>query len=229
MKIMHWAVFLSILAMIIAGCGCTGTAPAQNTPVPAPVATTPVPSPPVPQPTLYPGALPLGTSVPFGINGMNGTATVYRAEVRSEYTYTTSTFNSPAEQPEAGQPLGTQYGYNTETPTPGKRFAVIFVRLEDTGRDRLAVPSPWAFVMSYGGTTYQYHSVDGPEVITGDIPGSQYDYQIGDGGVAGSILPGASNAADGFLIYEVPAGIDLARAAMVITLDPAHTGVWKLA
>ena len=58
---------------------------------------------------------------------------------------------------------------------------------------------------------------------------NQYDYQIGTGGVAGFHQPGASNAADGFLIYEVPAAIDLSKAAMVITLDSEHQSAWKLA
>ena len=106
---------------------------------------------------------------------------------------------------------------------------MVHVRLENTGRDRLVAPSPWQFLLNYDGVFYNYTSVDGSDVITYNIPGYQYDYQIGDGGVAGTILPGQSNAADGFLIYVVPAPVDLGRASLVITLDSQHRGAWRLA
>ncbi len=228
MNMLHYAMILTVLAVIAAGAGCTGTSPPPATPVPSTVVTTPPTPTPVPQPTLYPGALSLGTIVPFGIGGSNGTATVYKAFVRSEYTYTLASFNSPAEQSEAGQPLGTQYAYSTERAPPGTQFVVVLLRLENTGRDRMVAPSPWEFLMNYHGTFYNYTSVDGPDIITASIPGYQYDYLIGDGGVAGTILPGQSNAADGFLIYIVPAPVDLSQASLVISLDAQHRAAWRL-
>ena len=68
----------------------------------------------------------------------------------------------------------------------------------------MVAPSPNQFVVNYNGKDYTYRSVQGSDVTIGSVTGTQYDYRIGTGGVAGYLQPGASNAADGFLIYEVP-------------------------
>jgi hypothetical protein len=206
--------------------GCTGTAP--QAPAPAPIVTTTTT--PVPEATLYPGALALNTEVPFGIAGRNGTATVYKAEIRSTYQWASPSFNSPRDQEKAGDSLfATQKGYNTEKPKDGNTFLFVYVRLANTGTENIVVPSPHQFIVHADGKTYAYSPVTGSDVTVSSVRVGQYDYQIGRGGVAGSLQPGASNAADGFLIYEVPAAIDLTKTALVITLDPEHTSAWKLA
>jgi len=215
-----------IVAVLIACAGCAGTAP--QTPVPAttvPVTTTAAPA---PEPTPYPGALALNQEAPFGIAGKNGTATVYKAEVRSNYSWSSPSFNSPHEQAQAGAPLGTQHGYNTEEPAAGNAFLFVYVRLADTGSERIVAPSPSQFAVNYDGKTYSYSSVRGSDVTVSGVRVTQYDYLIGSGGVLGYIQPGASNVADGYLIYEVPATIDLTKAYLVVTLDAQHQSAWKL-
>lgn len=212
-----------VVALILLG-GCTSTTPPAPTPVPVTTTVTMAP-----EPTLWPGALPLNQEVPFGIAGKNGTATVYKAEVRSSYAWSSPSYNSPREQQQAGEsPFGTQAGYNTEKPKDGNTFLFVYVRLLNTGTERMVAPSPNQFVVHYNGMTYPYSSVRGSDVTVSVVRVPQYDYQIGSGGVSGSLMPGAGSAADGFLIYEVPATIDLAKATMVVTLDPGHTSAWRL-
>jgi hypothetical protein len=226
MKPVHVFGLFCIGAVLIACAGCTGTAPQTATPAPVAVTTT---APPAPEPTAYPGALALNQETPFGIAGTNGTATVYRAEIRPTYSWVSPSYNSPREQQEAGASLlATQHGNNTEKPKDGNTFLFVYVRLANTGSDRMVVPSPNQFVVDYNGKTYSYSSVSGSDVTVSSVRVTQYDYQIGRGGVAGSIAPGPSNAADGFLIYEVPASLDLSKAYLVITLDPGHQAAWKL-
>lgn len=227
MKPAHAISLFCIIAMLIAFTGCASTAP--QTPAPAPLVVTTTATP-VPEPTAYPGALTMNTEAPFGIAGKNGTATVYKAEVRSTYGWSSPSFNSPRDQQKAGESLFvTQQGYNTEKPEDGNTFLFVYVRLANTGSERMVAPSPNQFIVHYNGVTYPYRSVGGSDVTVSTVRVNQYDYQIGSGGVAGFIMPGPSNAADGFLIYEVPATIDLSKAAMVITLDPEHQSAWKLA
>ena len=155
---------------------------------------------------------------------------MYKAELRSTYQWASPSFNSPRDQEKAGDSLfATQNGYNTEKPKDGNTFLFVYVRLANTGTENIVVPSPHQFIVHADGKTYAYSPVMGSDVTVSSVRVGQYDYQIGRGGVAGSLQPGASNAADGFLIYEVPAAIDLPKAAMVITLDPEHTSAWKLA
>ena len=66
-------------------------------------------------------------------------------------------------------------------------------------------PAAQQFVAYTGGKTYSYSSVDSSDVVIDKASGTQYDYQIGRGGEVGYVQPGESNAADGYLIYEVPA------------------------
>jgi hypothetical protein len=227
MKPVYTPALFCIVAVLIALSGCTGTAPQKETPAPLVVTTTATP---VPQATMYPGALALNTEVPFGIAGFNGTATVYKAETRSMYQWASPSYNSPHEQQEAGDSLlATQKGYNTEKPKDGTTFLFVYVRLANAGSQRMVAPSPNQFIVDYNGKQYPYSSVRGSDVTVSSVRVTQYDYLIGKGGVAGFIMPGASNAADGFLIYEVPASIDLAKAAMIIALDSEHQSVWKLA
>ena len=227
MKPFHLLCILSIIAGFIACAGCTGTAPAPATPAPTTVLTTTAT--PVPEPTVYPGALALNQMAAFGIAGRNGTATAYKAEIRSTYSWSSPTYNSPRDQQRAGESLyTTQFGYITEKPEDGNTFLFVYVRLENTGPDRMVAPSPNQFMVNYRGENYPYMSVRGSDVTVSTVRVGQYDYQIGTGGVAGFLMPGQSNAADGFLIYEVPATIDLAKATLVVNLDAEHRSAWRL-
>jgi hypothetical protein len=226
MKPVHAIGLFCIVVLLITATGCTSTSPPTATPSPAVLTTTASPA---PGPTPYPGALALNQEAPFGIGGMNGTATVYKAETRSTYDWASPSYNSPHEQQQTGESLfATQHGYNTEKPKDGNTFLFVYVRLTDTGSDRMVAPSPNQFILNYNGNTYPYSSVRGSDVTINSVRVGQYDYQIGSGGTAGFIRPGTSNAADGYLIYEVPASIDLSKAALVVTLDSGHQSAWKL-
>lgn len=221
--------FLMSIAVILICCaGCTSTPQPAATPVPTTVTATATAMP-VPAITSYPGALAPGTAAPFGIGGRNGTAVVYKADLRPEYTWTSPSFNSISEQKQTGEALGTQKGYNTQKPSEGNAFLFVYMKLADTGSGNIVAPSPSQFIVNYNGKDYTYSSLAGPDVTLGGVTGTQYDYLIGKGGVAGYIQPGESNAVDGFLIYEVPASIDLTKASMIITLDAVHTPAWQLA
>jgi hypothetical protein len=230
MRIVPVLGLLCIVALLAACAGCTGSSPQAATPAPTslPATTLATVATPVPTPTPYPGALAIGQDAAFGTGGKNGTATVYKVLILNNYSWTSPSFNSAHQQPLAGTAAGTQNGYNTEEPAAGNIFIFTYVRLADTGTASMIAPSPNQFVVHYDGKDYPYRSLDGSDVTIGSIRGTQYDYLIGKGGVAGYIQPGASNAADGFLIYEVPATIDLSHAWMVITLDSGHQSAWTL-
>lgn len=224
-----YALCLLLLAGILLCCaGCTSPQP-PATPVSTTLTTTATTASPVPTATPYPGALSLGQAAPFGTGGRNGTAAVYKAELYPDYTWTSPSFNSASEQKQTGESLGTQKGYNTQQPAAGNAFLFVNVKLADTGSESIVAPSPSQFIVTFNGQDYPYRSLSGSDVTVGGVRGTQYDYLIGKGGVSGYIQPGESNAADGFLIYEVPSSIDLTRAYMVITLDSQHTTAWQLA
>jgi hypothetical protein len=224
MDLLFLLVFAGILAL---SAGCANSAPAMPTPVPTTTVVTTTAAP-APEPTPWPGALALNQEAIFGIAGKNGTATVYKAELRSNYSWSSPSFNSPRGQAQAGEPLGTQRGYNTAEPAAGNRFLFVYVRLTDTGADRMVAPSPNQFVVNYDGKIYPYQSVAGSDVSIISVRVTQYDYLIGTGGVAGYLQPGAGNAADGYLIYEVPATTELSKAYLAVTLDSEHQAAWKL-
>jgi hypothetical protein len=227
MKPLYGLCLLVIAAALVASAGCATSAPPEPTPAPTTIQVTTTATP-VPEPTPWPGALALNQEALFGIAGKNGTATVYKAELRSNYSWSSPSFNSPRGQAEAGEPLGTQHGYNTAEPAAGNKFLFVYVRLTDTGTDRMVAPSPNQFVVNYDGKIYTYQSVEGSDVSIISVRVTQYDYLIGTGGVAGYLQPGAGNAADGYLIYEVPATIDLSKAYLAVTLDSEHQAAWKL-
>ena len=228
MKSHHTLGFLCIIVVLIICAGCTSTPSPASAPAPTTMPVMTSVATPVPTAIPWPGAIALGAQAPFGTGGKNGSATVYKAETLPEYTWTSPSFNSAREQRSTGETLGTQQGYNTEKPAEGNAFLFVSVRLADTGTTSIVAPSPNQFLVHYNGKDYPYRSVAGSDVILGGIGGTQYDYLIGKGGVSGYIQPGESNAADGFLIYEVPASVDLSRAYMVITLDAEHQPAWRL-
>jgi hypothetical protein len=221
-------IVIAIALVFCAGCTNSQSAPPQPAPVtPAPMVTATIATP-VPTATPYPDALAMNRLATFGKTDRTGTATVYKVNIVPNYSYSDPTFNSPHAQPQAGDALGTQRGYNTQEPAPGNAFLFVYVRLANTGTKGLVAPSPGQFIVIYDGKSYSYSSVIDSSVTLANIRVPQYDYTIGRGGVSGNINPGDSTAADGFLIYEVPAGIDLTRAALVVQLDTDNRDAWAL-
>ncbi len=220
---------IAIALVFCAGCINSPSAPPQSAPayttvptVPATIAT------PVPTATPYPNALAMNQRATFGKTDRTGTATVYKVNLVPDYSFSDPTFNSPHVQPQAGDALGIQKGYNTQKPAAGNAFLFVYVRLANTGTQGLVAPSPGQFIVNYNSKSYSYSSVVDSTVSLANIRVPQYDYTIGRGGVSGNINPGDSNTADGFLIYEVPASIDLTTTALVVQLDANNQAAWAL-
>jgi len=231
MKTVHIIGVLALICALILCAGCTGSqrAPVQATaatPVPTVIATIATP---VPTPTPYPGTLALNQLATFGKGDRTGTATVYGVRILSNYTWSDPSFNSAHDQLKAGDTLySTQYGYKTEEPAPGNVFVFVYVRVTDTGTKGLVAPSGNQFLLNYHGKDYTFSPIEGSRITIGDKRGAQYNYEYITGGNVGYILPGTSNANEGFLAYDVPASIDLSKAAIVGTLDVDHQAAWAL-
>lgn len=224
--------FISIALVFCAGCTSSQSAPPQSasaTPAPTQLPATATIATPVPTATFFPNALAINQLATFGKTDRTGTATVYKVNLAPDYSYSDPTFNSPHVQPQAGEALSTQKGYNTQKPAAGNAFLFVYVRFTNTGTKGLVAPSPGQFIVNSDEKSYSYSSVIDSAVTLANIRVPQYDYTIGKGGVSGNINPGDSNAVDGFLIYEVPANIDLPRAALVVQLDADNQAAWALA
>jgi len=235
MKFFYPLSVVGILFCAILLSGCTGNSPQVPAQIPTPTATIVTPSPTpsavvtiAPTVVPYPDALALNQYATFGSANMIGQATVYRYDIKSNYNWTSPSFNSPSEQAAASPPLGTQRGSNMEKPGAGNTFLFIFVRVQNTGKNAVYAPSAKQFVVVSGGRSYNYSSVHGSDVVIENVSGTQYDYQIGVGGTVGYIQPGASNTADGYLIYELPSTFAPDATYVACNLDYQHTAAWKL-
>lgn len=226
MKTFHVILAVSILMLLLFTSGCTSTAPQ----VPAPVTpvTTPVITTAAPTPVPYPDALKLNQQAPFGTEDKTGQATVYRSDVKQNYTWNSPSWNSPREQAASGSPLETQKGYNTATPGTGNVFLFVFIKAASTGSSAVYAPSPQQCVVSIDGKAYSYQTVASADVTISGVLQKQYDYLLGKGGTGGYIQPGASNTIDGYLIYEVPATVLAEKTYVICNLDPKTQAVWNL-
>ncbi|MDP3564458.1 MAG: DUF4352 domain-containing protein, partial [Methanoregula sp.] len=137
-------------------------------------------------------------------------------------------WNSPREQAAASLPLELQHGYNMEKPQEGNTFLFVYVRVINTGDKAVYAPSAKQFVVFNNGKMYNYSSVHSSDVIIDTVTGTQYDYQIGRGGAVGYVQRGESNAADGYLIYEIPATFSPDTTYVVSNLDNKNQVAWKL-
>ena len=116
MKPVHIIGILCFTLALIFCAGCTGpqqaplqTVPATSVPTGVPTVATPVPT-----ATPYPGTLALNQAATFGKADQTGTATVYKAKVLPNYSWTDPSFNSAHDQSEgrrytAQHPVRVQY------------------------------------------------------------------------------------------------------------------------
>jgi hypothetical protein len=228
MKFLYTIAFFGVLLFVLLFSGCTSTSPPVQTPTPVPTTAVVIQSP-TPTAVPFPNALALNEYATFGSADMIGQATVYRYDIKPNYTWTSPSWNSPSEQGAASLPLGIQRGYTTEKPQEGNTFLFVYIRVLNTGKNAVYAPSAKQFVLNSNGTLYNYSSVHGSDVIIDTVPGTQYDYQIGRGGTVGYIQPGESNGADGYLIYEVPSTLSPKTTYVVSNLDYQNQAVWRLA
>ncbi|PKL70043.1 MAG: hypothetical protein CVV30_01335 [Methanomicrobiales archaeon HGW-Methanomicrobiales-1] len=229
MKLIYSIAIFGVLFLVLLSSGCTSTTPSVQTPVPTPVPTTVVTIlSPTPTQVPYPNALALDQYATFGSGDEQGKATVYRYDVKPDYTWTSPSWNSPREQAAKSQPLELQPGYNIEKPQEGNTFLFVYVRVINTGDKAVYAPSAKQFVVFDNGKMYNYSSVHSSDVVIDTVLGTQYDYQIGRGGTVGYVQRGESNAADGYLIYEIPAPFIPGTTYVVSNLDNKNQAAWKL-
>jgi len=227
MKLIYPIAIFGVLFCVLLSSGCTSTSP--SVPVPTSVPTTAVTIlSPTPTAVPYPNALVLDQYAHFGSGNEQGTATVYRYDIKPNYNWTSPSWNSPREQAAASAPLELQRGYNLEKPKDGNTFLFVYVRVKNTGNKIVYAPSAKQFVVFSDGKAYNYSSVHSSDVTIDTVYGTQYDYQIGRGGTVGYIQPGESNKADGYLIYEIPAPFSPNATYMVCNLDSQNQVAWKL-
>lgn len=233
MKYLPTIIFFGVLCVVLLFSGCTSTSPGVQTQTPVPVvtsaATSSIPTPTLsPVPVSFPDALAINEYAMFGSGDEQGNATIYRYEVKPYYNWTSPTWNSPAEQAAASQPLGIQHGYNLEKPQAGNTFLFIYIRVLGTSSKSVYAPSAKQFVVVKDGKEYNYSSVMSSDAVIDNVAGIQFDYQIGKGGTGGYVLPGESNKAEGYLIYEVPTPFSPNTTYVVSNLDFHTRAVWKL-
>jgi len=216
-----------VMVVIFSGCtGNTAASPAPTTPEQSTIAPTLQPTS-VPDP--YPNALALNVPVSFSSGKKTGEMTVTRYTFRPTYTWVDPSWNSPRQQAEAGQPLGTQTGYNTQRPHEGNTYLFVYLTVTGTGSEAVLAPSPKQIVVASEGKTYGYFPLTSAQTTVDGELGHEYDFLIGAGGTGGYVQPGASNTVKGFLIYEVPASISPDKVYVIAAADPQVQGVWKLA
>jgi hypothetical protein len=228
MKIGYTISFFGVLFIVLLFSGCTSTSPQIPALTPVPTTAAVVILSPTPTAVPFPNALALNESATFGSADMIGKASVYGYAIKPNYNWTSPSWNSPGEQAAASQPLELQRGYTMEKPHEGNTFLFVYVRVLNPGKNAVYAPSAKQFVVNSNGTLYNYSPVHSADVIIDKVPGTQYDYQIGRGGTVGYIQPGESNAADGYLIYEVPAAFSPNTTYVVSNLDFQNQAVWKL-
>jgi hypothetical protein len=227
MKTRHTISFFGVLFLLLILSGCTSTSPPVQSPTSVPT-TAVVTQSPTPAAAQFPNALTLNEYAAFGSGDERGKATVYRYEIKPSYTWTSPSWNSPSMQGASSSPLDIQHGYTTEKPGEGNIFLVIYVRVTNTGKNAVYAPSAKQFVVNSNNTIYPYSPVQSSDVTIDNVPGTQYDYQIGRGGTVGYVQPGESNSADGYLIYEIPATFSPTTTYVVSNLDYQNQAVWKL-
>jgi len=227
MKIRYTIIFSGLLVLVLLFSGCTSPTPPVPPPTSVPTTLMVIPSP-SPTAVPFPNALALNEYATFGSADMIGKATVYGYDIKPDFTWTSPSWNNPQGQGTTSPPLDTQHGYNLEEPREGNTFLFVHLRVTNTGKNAVYAPSAKQFVVNSNGTIYNYSPVQSSDVIIDNVSGTQYDYQIGRGGIVGYVQPGESNSADGYLIYEVPATFSPAMTYVVSNLDYQNQAVWKL-
>jgi hypothetical protein len=220
-----------LLFFVLVLSGCTTSSPPVQTQTPAPANTVAILSPAL-TPVPFPNALGLNQYAYFGSGNGQGSATVYRYDIKPYYNWTSSSWNSPREQAAASQPLELQNGYNREKPKEGNTFLFIFIRVEYIGTQAMHAPSADQFVVYSEGKMYNYSSVHSSDVLIDKVSGKQYTNQVGQAGTHGGTLWGSnmgeSNMAEGYLIYEIPSSFSQEKTYVMSNLDYQNQAVWNL-
>ena len=214
-----------------------GQNPAPLTTPPAPVpatvslpatATTSVtPSPPY---DPFPEALHLKDKFTFGSGSVASEASVYRIWINDTYEWHNDKDNH----------------YYVQNPVPGNKFLFVFVHLQNVGDTRVWFPPSSGVTVWYNGTTYSEDTSHYKPDKVGDkkstpieiqevmyfskLNGDEYveDYGFSHGNELAYLYPGASNAVDGYIIYQVPQSLTPDETWVTIPFNGKDTGTWRL-
>jgi hypothetical protein len=230
-------ILAGVLVLFIAIAGCTTNSPAINTTLAA--TTVPVPAVPTitvlptPTPDPFPQTLSLKQEFPFGNSSVASKGTVYRYWMNETYHWLNNQDN--------------HYYTAPDQPTPGYKYLFIFVRMENIGITRVWYPPATDIAVHYNGNTYHpdpSHYLPDKATNEKDEPiliqevqyfqkqdGSEYveDFGYSHGTNPDFLYPGASNALDGYIIYEVPDALSVNATYVDIPFNGQDLGVWKLA
>jgi hypothetical protein len=113
------------------------------------------------------------------------------------------------------------FNYGIISPPNGSRFLFVFIRVEHKGTEKeLGAPYPASIIVEYD-WDYYFYRTERVGTVTKVLNFSGYqDYY---GGIIRTY-----EVREGFLIYEVPADIELKRAYVLINLGNDRIPVWRL-
>ncbi len=201
--------------LVLAGCSAPvqDTQGPHDTSTPAVAATlTPVAaSQSVPESDLT--ALPPGETVSFGNSANKGEITMTRSYTRDRYEWKNTDWGN--------------HFFNT-TPKEGNTFLFVYLRLKNNSTGPVLAPAPSQFTVQYNGKSYRYSSVGDPTLWIQGVDMKQLDYAVREVRRDGYLNPDSNNAVSGYLIFEVPAGIDPGTAYLQGTLDATTKAMWRL-
>ena len=211
----------------------SGTITATATPIATspPPATLQITSMPTQKPDPFPGAQALNERFPFGSGNVASEATVYKYWINDTYEWHNDMDNH----------------YYVEKPHAGNKYLFVFVHLVNNGDTRVWFPSAGSIVVFYNGARYYqdqshykpdkasdikatpvevkeiqyFHKLNGDEYVE--------DFGFSHGTELAYLYPGASNAVDGYIVYEVPQSLTPEETYVAITFNGQDQGVWNLA
>jgi hypothetical protein len=203
------------------------TVPGTGAPLPSVSATT---LPPAQKPDPFPDALKLKDKRSFGTGSVASEATVYRYWINNTYEWHNDKDNN----------------YYVEKAGAGNKFLFVFVHLQNNGDTRVWFPPAGNVVVFYKGARYtedrdhyKPDKVADEEAAPVEVKEIQYfqklngdeyveDFGFSHGTELAYLYPGASNAVDGYIIYEVPQSLVPEETYVVIPFNGQDQGVWKL-
>lgn len=185
---------------------------------------------PTQKPDPFPDALRLKERFTFGSGNVASEATVYKYWINDTYEWHNDKDNR----------------YYVEKPGTGNKFLFVFVHLQNNGNTRVWFPPAANVIVLYNGATYtEDQSHYKPDKATDEeaapvevkeiqyfpkLNGDEYaeDFGFSHGTEVVSLYPGASNAVDGYIVYEVPQSLSPQETYVAISFNAQDRGVWKL-
>jgi hypothetical protein len=185
---------------------------------------------PAQKPDPFPGALALQKWFPFGSGNVASEATVYKYWINETYEWHNDMDNH----------------YYVQKPSTGNKYLFVFIYLVNNGDTRVWFPPAGSVVVFYNGARYYqdqshykpdkasnlkatpvevkeiqyFHKLNGDEYVE--------DFGFSHGTELAYLYPGASNAVDGYIIYEVPKSLTPEETYVAITFNGQDQGAWKL-